>query len=248
MQPRTHAPRDTFDEKLDGILQRTQYHRVETDADRETIYRLRYDAYWREKTIWERADARFTDDYDKDENAFVFGVTIDGALAGSIRLHVVSPLCRRGPAVDTYGDILGPLLDGGETFVDPSRFVTNPLVRPGAKLLPFAVTRLACMAAEHFATDWMLATVRLEHAAFYRRFCSLKPLTAPRTYPCLMKPLMLLGERNEDIRESVFTRYPVFSSTLAERLALFEAADERSSSLEARPVNDNRSIRGEEIA
>lgn len=239
MQSQSPAFEAQFDQKLDNILARTSYFRVETDADRETIYRLRYEAYRREGTIAARDDLRFCDDYDLDPNAIVFGVNIDGLLAGSIRLHVTSSASPYGPAFDTYRDVLGPIIDGGESCVDPSRFVTNPVIRAGAKLLPFAVTRLACMAAEYFGADWMLATVRLEHAAFYRRFCSLKPLTPPRDYPCLTKPLMLLGERNQNIRDSVFTKYPVFSSTCAERLALFGTANDGYGPIGI-PRNDNQ--------
>jgi hypothetical protein len=236
MQPKVQATQSHFEHELENTLARTSYFRVETDQDREVIYRLRYDAYRRENAIVARDDLRFTDRYDHDENACVFGVNIDGVLAGAIRLHVLSAEQRTGPAIDTYGDVLGPLVDAGESCIDPSRFVTNPAVRSGARLLPFAVTRLACMAAEYYEADWMLATVRIEHAAFYRRFCSLKPLTEPRAYPNLTKPLMLLGERNIDIRDSVFTRYPVFSSSLGERLALFSGVGNDQG---ARPLNDN---------
>lgn len=221
MQPKIQASQSHFEQELETTLARTSYFRVETENDREIIYRLRYDAYRRENTIVARDDLMFTDHYDSNLNTTVFGVNIDGALAGTIRLHVISPKHPVGPAMDTYGEVLRPLVEAGESFIDPSRFVTNPAVRSGAKLLPFAVTRLACMAAEFHDTDWMLATVRIEHAAFYRRFCSLKPMTEPRAYPGLIKPLMLMGERNQDIRDTVFTKYPVFSSTLGERLALF---------------------------
>lgn len=230
MQPKTQASQSHFEQELNATLARTSYFRVESDRDEDIIYRLRYEAYRLENAIVSRDDRRFHDHYDRDPNTTVFGVNIDGQLAGTIRLHVVTPEHPVGPAMDTYGDVLGPLVDAGESFIDPSRFVTNPVARPGAKLLPFAVTRLACMAAQHYEADWMLATVRLEHAAFYRRFCSLKPLTEPRAYPGLTKPLMLLGERNEDISDSVFTKYPVFSSTLGERLALFSGvSNDRSS-------------------
>ena len=236
MQPRIQASPSHFELELETTLARTSYFRVESDSDKDIIYRLRYDAYRRENAIVARDDLRFYDHYDRDPNTTIFGVNIDGMLAGTLRLHVTSPEHPVGPAMDTYGDVLAPLVDAGESFIDPSRFVTNPVVRPGAKLLPFAVTRLACMAAEFYEADWMLASVRIEHAAFYRRFCSLKPLTEPRAYPGLTKPLMLLGERNQDIRDSVFTKYPVFSSTLGERLALFAGAGNDAGSL---PVNDN---------
>jgi hypothetical protein len=237
MLPRAKDSQSSFLHELDSTLARTSYFRVETDRQKEVIYRLRYDAYRRENTILARDDLRFNDHYDRDPNTAVFGVNIDGSLAGTIRLHVVSQRHPMGPAMDTYGDVLRPLVQSGESFIDPSRFVTNPVARPGAKLLPFAVTRLACMAAEFHEADWMLASVRIEHAAFYRRFCSLKPMTEPRAYPGLTKPLMLLGERNSDIRGSVFTKYPVFSSTLGERLALFGNAGNDQGHA---PQNDNQ--------
>lgn len=228
----------SFDRNLNSLLERTGYFRVEGAADREEIYRLRYDAYLQEGAIEPKKSELFDDHYDQDSNASIFAVTLDGRVAGTIRIHRIALDAPFGPALDTYPDILQPWLEVGESFVDPSRFVTDPSTRSDFRLFPFAVTRLACMAAERFCADWMLATVRVEHAAFYRRFCQLNPLSLPRQYPGLIKPLMLLGRRNVENRQSVFAKYPVFSSTPQEREALFGPAhaDYSYGDVPARPV------------
>ncbi|HDZ71923.1 MAG TPA: hypothetical protein ENH55_03895 [Aurantimonas coralicida] len=222
------------------ILAITDYHIANNTKSRDDIYRLRYRSYRREGIISENSRQFFFDKYDFDPNAVVFGTHINDYLAGSIRIHLLSKENPTSPAYDTYHDILSPLLRNAETMIDPSRFVIDPEART-TPLLPFSVIRLACMMAEHFESDWMLATVRPEHAAFYKRFCSLEPMSELRPYPGLSCPLMLLGARNKDVQDHVFARYPIFSSTFAERLALFgtERAIERFGMGPANDSDDN---------
>jgi hypothetical protein len=83
--------------------------------ERQAIFRLRYQAYVREGLIPANPFARFTDPADGAEDAYLFGVYIDGKLASSIRLHIG---CRRRPAVpsrDVFPDALRPLFAPAES-------------------------------------------------------------------------------------------------------------------------------------
>jgi hypothetical protein len=82
--------------------------------------------------------------------------------------------------------------------------------------------RLAYVACEHFHADIGLASVRTEHQAFYRRVFLHKPISAPRDYPGLTKPICLMAVDYPAMREKVFTRYPYFRSNAFERRKLFE--------------------------
>lgn len=209
-----------FHEKLSRNLSETKYNIVNNRSDRDSVFQLRYRCYRKENLIPSTLEQKFSDNYDSDPNSIIFGARTEDAIVGSIRIHLLSKEHPLSPAYDTYHDILDPLVKNGETMIDPSRFVIDPLAHR-KPLVPFSVIRLACMMAEHFEADWMLATVRPEHAAFYKRFCSLQPMAEARPYPGLSCPLMLLGARNKEVQDHVFERYPIFSSTLAERLALF---------------------------
>jgi N-acyl-L-homoserine lactone synthetase len=197
------------------------YRRAVEREELEAIYRLRYQCYRAEEFIPARADGRFSDKYDDDPNAFVFGVEHESALVASIRLHIISAEMPFGAALDVYPDIIGPAIDRGETFVDPSRFVVDRSMRRAMGQMPFATVRLAAMAAEHFETDHVLATVRLEHIPFYRRFCDMELVTEPRSYPGLIRPLALMAGRSCEIRESVYPRQSHFASTHRDRIRLF---------------------------
>ena len=204
------------------LLDRVDYRLAETDADKETIYRLRYRAYLHEGAIEPRSIHRLADRFDDAPNSWTFGIYVDGELASSLRISVASPDNPDTPAVEAFGDLLLPELAAGKTIVDPNRFVADPLNRTKFPELPYLTLRLAYVACSYFNADIGTATVRAEHQAFYRRVFLHKPLCLPRPYPTLTKPLSLMAVDFPAMREKVFARYPYFQSTFFERRMLFE--------------------------
>ncbi|MEF2550493.1 hypothetical protein VQ042_03835 [Aurantimonas sp. A2-1-M11] len=198
-----------------------RYFQATSDYDREKIYRLRYDAYLAEGAIGEIKSRMFKDRHDTDVNAFLLGIEIEDRLVASIRLHITTPECRVGPAMDVFNEELSPLLDRGESFVDPTRFVIDDSVRRMTTLLPFAGLRLGSMLADHFDATYMLATVRPEHVPFYDRICLLHPRTPARHYPGLKKPIALCYNAMETLRRELHPKFPVFQSTPGERAELY---------------------------
>jgi hypothetical protein len=87
--------------------------------------------------------------------------------------------------------------------------------------LCYATTRLAWLASEHFHANLLLATVRAEHQAFYRRVFGHRLICDPRHYPSLAKPISLMAVDYAMARERVPQRYPFFRSTFFERRMLF---------------------------
>ena len=114
------------------------------------------------------------------------------------------------------------MLDAGQTLIDPTRFVVDAQAAKDFPDLPFLTLRVACMASEYFEADHCLATVRKEHAAFYRRVFKSKQLCDPRPYPTLTQPICLLRADVGTIRDELMDRYPVFLSTYTERRMLFD--------------------------
>jgi hypothetical protein len=156
------------------------------------------------------------------DNCWIFGVRYAGELVSAIRFHVISKASRKGPALDVFPDIVSPIVESGMTVVDPTRLVVSKAASRLHPELPYLTVRIACMAAEYFHAVKCLATVRVEHEAFYRRIFDFVPVTEPRPYPTLKRPIALMVGEMAHIRDRVAKRYPVFTSTEVEREALFD--------------------------
>jgi len=213
---------NTFSDSVMRLLDRIDCRPAETDAEREAIFRLRYQAYVRDGSIVPGPSGTFSDPYDEKGNVFLLGAYLDGRLASSIRLHIASrehPIC---PSLDVFPDILQPELDAGKILVDPTRFATDPELARVERGLPYVTTRLCGMAARYFKADHLLAAVRAEHQAFYRRIFNHQQICEARSYPLLAKPITLMTIHYPTVSEQVHRRFPFFQSTFVERRALFE--------------------------
>ena len=216
------VPVASFVDRVGALLERVDYRRAETSEDKEAIYRLRYDAYLREEAISPNFSRRFTDPFDEAPNALTFGVYVDGQLASSIRFHVTTPESRDIPALHVFSDVLMPDIKAGKIFVDPTRFVADRACSRRHPELAYVTLRLAWMACEYFRADYMLATVRSEHQAFYKRLWGHQTLCPARPYPTLSKPIACMTLDYPAARERVHHRYPFFHSAAFERRMLFE--------------------------
>lgn len=197
------------------------YKLMETEAEKDDIYRLRYRAYLHEGAIPPRADQRLADRFDDLPNSWIFGIYFEGVLASSIRISVATSAMPITPAVDAFPDLLEPELTAGKVIVDPNRFVADPSREKRCPELPYVTVRLGYVACAHFHADLGTATVRKEHQAFYRRVFLQRVLCEPRPYPTLTKPLSLMAADYAVVRDRIFQRYPYFRSTPAERRQLF---------------------------
>lgn len=210
-----------LNDRVMGLLERVDYRPAQTPEEREAIYRLRYQAYLKEGAIAPNSAETFSDDFDETENVWIFGVHIDGALAASIRLHVASPTAPLLPALKVFPDLLVPPLEAGKTVIDPTRFVADRAASRRFPELCYVTTRLAWLASEYFHADLLLATVRGEHQAFYRRVFGHRPICEPRHYPSLTKPICMMALDYALGKNRVQQRYPFFRSTYFERRMLF---------------------------
>jgi N-acyl-L-homoserine lactone synthetase len=211
-------------DRVDRLLERVDFRRADEQEDREAIFRLRYAAYVREGAIPSHPSQRFTDKFDEADNAWIFGIFIDGELASSIRLHVAFRAQPAIPALDVFADILAPEIARGRTVIDPTRFVADKIASRRNPELCYVTTRLAILGSEYFHADLLLATVRAEHQAFYRRVFGHKLICDPRHYPSLTKPISLMALDYPLARERLMQRHPFLRSTVFERHRLFARA------------------------
>lgn len=213
-----------FSERISALLEKVDYRLAVTDEDRDAIYRLRYDAYLKEGAIPPSFARRFSDKYDDLDNCLSYAVFVDGELAASLRLHVASASYPKLPALGVFADILVPRLEAGLTIIDPTRFVIDQAIARRHPELPYVTTRIGWMAGEYFRADMILATVRTEHQAFYKRVFGHQTIADARLYPTLIKPLSLMILDYFAMKDRVHQRYPFFRSTLFERRMLFDLA------------------------
>jgi N-acyl-L-homoserine lactone synthetase len=218
------AAQRSFSDRVAQLLARIDCRRADTREQREAIFRLRYDAYLREGAISRNSSGMFSDVYDETANAYLFGLYIDDKLASSIRIHVASKECPACLSLQAFPDILQPEIDAGKIIIDPTRFVSDEHLSRLHRGLPYATLRLSMVAAEHFHADLVLAAVRVEHQAFYRRAFNQQVICEPRPYPNLIKPLSLMAIQYPTAVHGLWRQYPFIPSTLSERQKLFERA------------------------
>ncbi len=216
------VPQQTFSERLSDLHDLADYHRADTEEEREAIFRLRYQAYLGEGAIRPSFERRFTDSYDDLANAWIFGVYVENRLASSIRIHVATQEFPDMPALSAFPDEVKPELATGKIIIDPTRHAVDRDMMRRYPHLVFLTLRLAWMAGEYFEADSILAAVRAEHQAFYRRTFGHRVVCEPRPYLMLDKPLSLMTLDLGAARERVYRRYPFFRSSVFERRMLFE--------------------------
>ena len=145
--------RGSFRDSVDSLLRRVECRPAYEQAERDDIFRMRYAAYRREKALPPDAPHLFCDRFDDLPNTTTFGLYVDGHLASSIRIHVVSKRAPEHPGLNVFGDHLWPLINEGEILIDPTRFVVDFESSRRYPKLPYATVRVAWMASEWFGAD-----------------------------------------------------------------------------------------------
>jgi hypothetical protein len=220
------GPEPSLADRLLELLENADFRRAETDEEREAIYRLRYEAYLGEGNIVPNFDKRLTDHHDDLGNAWIFGVHLEGKLVSSIRLHVATKDFPEMPSLEVFPDYLGPELEAGKIIIDPTRLAVDRVAMQQHPHLVYVTLRLGWLAAEYFQANSVLAAVRTEHQAFYRRVFGHRPVGPARVYPRLTKPISLMVLDYFKQRDIVNRRQPFFRSTFFERRMLFERLQE----------------------
>ena len=210
-----------FAMSLIDILDRVRYRRVSVEEQFDPVYRLRYEAYRREDFIPVNSQQITRDRYDEAPNCYCFGVYIDDKLVSSVRLHHVTPDQRISPSLDIWPDVLGNILDKGESYLDPSRFTADRDATLEFPALPYLTLRIGVMASIHFGATYCLSSVRPEHGAFYKRVFESRQLAGEGHWGELKFPVWLYATYLPVTLPRMLQRYPFFESTEEEREALF---------------------------
>jgi len=177
---------------------------------------LRYDAFRREGATEARSDRRLGDRFDHSPNAAVFAIRFEDRLCATIRLRVVESVADESPAVHVFADHLVPLIERGERLVEPNSFCVDPLLAGRFPEFAYLALRLPFMAAGLRSCSSVTATVRAEHAAFYRRVLRCHPVALPRPYPGRTTPLGLMLVSYDAESAAVEAQRPFFAAVPGE--------------------------------
>ena len=214
-------PASRFADRVMRLLERVEYRRADSPADKAAIYRLRHDAYMRAGTVEPRPSRLFHDAMDETDNAWLIGAFIDGELASALRLHISASLRAPLPELASFPDLIEPHLAAGRTLIDASRFVSGLEFSQQYSEIPYITLRPTFLAEEFFAADYIIAGCLAEHQAFYRRSFGAVTWSAPRPYPHFKRSMALVAYDCNLRREKIHERYPFYQSTPAERARLF---------------------------
>lgn len=160
-------------------------------AQKEDIFRLRYDAYVADGLIGENHDGILADKYDFETASVLYGVTLQGRLVSTIRLSILSGDKRSSVSYEAFGEYLDPILDRGETIVDGTRLA----VRCGDKAARRDVLLYTLALTANFASTRMVGhgsiAVRENHIPFYKRY-GFDVVGEPRLYNGMLTPRTLM--------------------------------------------------------
>jgi hypothetical protein len=210
-----------FASKVASFLHEVDYSLVTSRADIEAVRRLRYAANLREGNIEPNAAGVLADRFDDMPNCYNVAVLVRGELCAALRMHLLCDSFPDSPLMHAYPDITPGKLASGARIIDITRLVADYDKARLHPYLPYATVRLSMLAATHFEADLILAAVRKEHLPFYRREFRAEPLTQPRPYPMLIKPLALFQIDLRAVGAEIVARHPFHASQASERERLF---------------------------
>jgi hypothetical protein len=214
--------RSSFADSALRLLERVEHRCASTSAEREAIYRFRYEAYRRENYIDPRCDSLLYDpEYDEAENCWIIGTFLDGALVGTLRVHVGTNVGDTLPDCSTFSDVISPHLMRGMRVMNTTRFATNLKFSRRFAEVPYLTLRAGWLAGRFFAAKFAVATARVEHLPFYKRVFGYDVWSEAREYPRVKQKVACIGLDYFAQLERVEQRYPFFRSTSEEREKVF---------------------------
>ena len=211
-----------FSDPLSALSAYVTYTRAESYQERAAIFQLRYQSYLRAEIISPNAFARFTDDDDHAENAYLLALHVNGKLASSLRLHVSSQKCPKFPSFELFPKPLQPLLEDGGGIVDLSHVAANETLSGQYRVLPYVTLRPWIMAAEHFKAKHLVATVKSEHLSFYERAFNCRVHGEFQQLPHRFASAGLVTLDFTSAAKQLYGKYPFLNSSPSERQRLFE--------------------------
>jgi hypothetical protein len=207
--------------ELSHFSERVVGRRATGYAERDAIYKFRYQSYLRAELIRPNAFARYIEPSDHAAGAYLIGLHADRRLVAALRLQVGGAAVPDSSPPELFPEALRPLLRSNKTVVHMGCVATNAEWGPSLVWLPYFILRCWIVAAEHFGADYIAAAVRPQHQLFYRRVlgCDLHPQSRPQ--PRHLAPVGLVTLDFAVSARRLHQNLPFLRSTGAERRQLF---------------------------
>lgn len=209
-----------FNARAMSIMDEIEYRRVTTSEDLEPVRALREKSYIRGR-VFSNPQSTYADETDLLPESYVFTVHYREELVSTLRIHILTAQQRFSNSNRFFPDVLGPLLDQGLTFMDPTRFAVDPDHDPALQGIPQITLRLGFLAAKHFRTDFCLSMLKDGHGGFYRRVFKSTQMTPYKKFPVFQAPYALFSSPKA-MENVICTDYPMFRSLATERRLLFD--------------------------
>ena len=206
--------------QLSHFSERIVSRRARSYAERDAIFKLRYQSYLHAKLIPPNAFGRYLEPSDHAEGSRLIGLHADHILVAALRLQIGGAAAADFAPPELFPDALRPLLRSNKTLVHMSCVATNAELACSYVWLPYFILRCWIVAAEHFGADYIAAAVRPQHQLFYRRLlgCDLHAQSRPR--PHHLAPVGLVTLDFAASAGRLYRNLPFLRSTLPERLQL----------------------------
>jgi N-acyl amino acid synthase FeeM len=203
-----------FSERVTGRLARSY-------AERDAIFKLRYQSYLHAALIPQNAFGRYIEPSDHADNSYLMGLHVDRRLIGCLRLQVGRATSSDFSALQLFPHVLQPLLRGGKTLVHMSCVATHAELARSNVWLPYVILRAWIVAAEHFHADYIAAAIAPQHRLFYRRLLGCDLHAGNRPHPHHFAPMGLVTLDFAASAARIYENLPFLRSTRSERQQLF---------------------------
>ena len=186
-------------------------------VDRDAIFKLRYQSYFRAGLVSQNSFGRYIEPADHADNAYLMGLYIDRRLVSSLRLQIGSAATPNFSSLELFPDVLEPILRKDKTVIDMSCVATDGELARSYVWLPYIILRSWIMAAEHFHADYIAAAVRPQHQLFYQRVLNCELHSELRLLPHHLTRVGLVILDFATSAKRLYENLPFLRSTPSER-------------------------------
>jgi hypothetical protein len=191
-------------------------------AERDVIFKLRYQSCLRAGLISENSFGRYIEPADHAANTYLMGLYIDRRLVSSLRLQIGTLTTRICSSLELFPNVLEPLLRSNNIVVEMSCVATDGGLARSYVWLPYLILRSWIVAAEHFHANYIAAAVQPQHQLFYKRALDCEVHSELRLPPHHLASVGLVTLNFAASAKRLYENLPFLRSRLSERHELFE--------------------------
>ena len=146
--------------QLSDFSKRVTCRLARSYAERDAIFKLRYQACLRAGSISQNSFGRHIEPADHAANAYLMGLYVDRRLVSSLRLQVGSATTPNFSSLELFPHAFEPILRDNKTVVDMGGVAGDGQLARSYVWLPYIVLRPWILAAERCFRDYQDDTTR----------------------------------------------------------------------------------------